>query len=77
MKKTFTVLLLSLASLIVRGAEPLPRGLSCEKPAPGRPDGRIYYYVPESLDLTKPVGLFIFLHGGGGNTPTTSRTPTT
>ena len=69
MKKTFAALLLSFASLLACGAEPFPRGLSCEKPAPGRPDGRIYYYVPESLDLTKPVGLFIFLHGGGGNTP--------
>ena len=69
MKKLLIVLSLSFASLLVRGADPFPRGLSCVKPAPGRSDGRIYYYVPESLDLTKPVGLFIFLHGGGGNTP--------
>ncbi len=69
MKKTFAVLLLSFAYLFVCGAGPFPRGLSCEKPAPGRSDGRIYYFVPESLDLTKPVGLFIFLYGGGGNTP--------
>ena len=69
MKKAFAVLLLSFASLFVCRAETMPRGLSCVKPAPGRSDGRIYYYVPESLDLSKPVGLFIFLHGGGGNTP--------
>ena len=77
MKKTFAVLSLSLASLFVCFAEGLPRGLSCESPAPGRSDGRIYYYVPQSLDLSKPVGLFIFLHGGDGNTPDDSRTPTT
>ena len=70
MKKLFILLSLSFAPLLVCSAETaLPRGLSCIKPAPGRSDGRIYYYVPESLDLTKPVGLFIFLHGGGGNTP--------
>ena len=69
MKKTLPVLLLSFAYLSVCAAEGLPRGLSCEKPAPGRSDGRIYYYVPQSLDLTKPVGRFSFLHGGGGDTP--------
>ena len=55
MKKILTVLSLSLVSLLAGAAEPFPRGLSCEKPAPGRSDGRIYYYVPESLDLAKPV----------------------
>ncbi|MBE6359113.1 MAG: hypothetical protein E7057_07700 [Lentisphaerae bacterium] len=47
----------------------LPRGLSCFSPAPGRKDGNIYYFVPENIDLEKPVGLFVFMHGGDKNTP--------
>ena len=44
----------------------LPRGVSWAEPAPGLDYGRIYYYVPEGLDLSKRPGLFIFMHGGGG-----------
>ena len=39
--------------------------LTFEEPAPGRDSGRIYYYVPDGLDLSRPAPLFIFLHGGG------------
>jgi len=39
--------------------------LTFEEPAPGRNSGRIYYYVPSGLDLTRPVPLLVFLHGGG------------
>lgn len=53
----------------VEPGKPLPRGLSCEEPVPGRSDGRLYYFVPQSIDFTKPVPLFIFLHGGGDSTP--------
>ncbi|MBQ9446690.1 MAG: hypothetical protein IJU61_08860 [Victivallales bacterium] len=50
-----------------RVGERLAHGLSMDTPAPGRNDGRIYYYVPPQLDLTKPAGLFIFLHGGSSS----------
>ena len=39
--------------------------LTFEEPAPGRDSGRIYYYVPDGLDLAHPVPLLVFLHGGG------------
>ena len=48
----------------------LPRGVSWAEPAPGLSYGRIYYYVPAGLDLSKRPGLFIFMHGGGGETDT-------
>ena len=41
-------------------------------PAPGRDSGRIYYYVPDGIDKTKPAPLLIFLHGGGSSTPDTA-----
>ena len=43
--------------------------LSFEEPAPGRDTGRIYYYVPDGVDLARPAPLFIFLHGGDRNSP--------
>ena len=46
----------------------LPKGVSWSEPAPGLDYGRIYYYVPENLDLSKRPGLFIFMHGGGAET---------
>lgn len=46
--------------------------LSFDSPAPGRDSGRIYYYVPEGTDLSKPSALLVFLHGGNGNTPDTA-----
>ena len=51
---------------------PLEYGLSCFSPAPGRENGKIYYFVPQEVDLTKPAGLFIFMHGGDRNTPDTA-----
>ena len=41
-------------------------------PAPGRDSGRIYYYVPDGVDRTKPAPLLVFLHGGGSSTPDTA-----
>lgn len=46
--------------------------LSWETPAPGRKDGRIYYYVPQGIDLSVPAPLIVFLHGGGASSPDTS-----
>ena len=51
---------------------PLPRGLSCFEPAPGRNEGKIYYFVPEEVDLTKPAPLLFFMHGGDGSSPDTA-----
>ena len=47
-------------------------GLSCFSPAPGRSDGKIYYFVPENIDLTKPAGLLVFMHGGDTDSPETA-----
>jgi len=44
----------------------------CSTPAPGRKDGRIYYYVPPATDCAKPSALLVFLHGGDGNSPDTA-----
>ena len=38
-------------------------------PAPGRKDGRIYYYIPPATDYAKPSALLVFLHGGKDDTP--------
>ena len=43
-----------------------------ESPAPGRDTGRIYYYVPDGIDRSKPAPLLVFLHGGGRTTPDTA-----
>ena len=43
-----------------------------ESPAPGRDSGRIYYYVPDGIDRSKPAPLLVFLHGGGRTTPDTA-----
>ena len=43
-----------------------------DSPAPGRKSGRIYYYVPDGVDRTKPAPLLVFLHGGGSSTPDTA-----
>ncbi len=50
----------------------LSRGLSCEAPVPGRNDGKICWFVPEELDVSHPVGLFIFMHGGDCESPDTA-----
>ena len=50
----------------------LQHGLSCFEPAPGRNDGKIYYFVPENINLDQPAGLLIFMHGGDGNSPDTA-----
>lgn len=46
--------------------------LTFDEPAPGRDAGRIYWYVPDGLDLSRPVALFVFLHGGSTNSPDTA-----
>ena len=73
----FTFILLILSCLAIaeeppRAAARLAHGLSWDTPAPGRSEGRIYYYVPPHLDLSKPNGLFIFLHGGSSSSKETA-----
>ena len=46
--------------------------LSFEEPAPGRVDGRVYYYVPDGLDMSRPAPLLVFLHGGDASSPDTA-----
>ena len=46
--------------------------LTFEEPAPERDSGRVYYYVPDGMDLSRPVPLMVFLHGGDGNSPDTA-----
>lgn len=55
----------------IAAAERLKCGLSLAMPAPGRNDGRVYYYVPEGTDLSRSTGLFVFLHGGDRSSPDT------
>ena len=38
-------------------------------PAPGRDDGRLYYYIPKGVDCSRPSALLVFLHGGMVDTP--------
>jgi poly(3-hydroxybutyrate) depolymerase len=67
MKKTFlgfAVGLLACSSGMLQAGE-----LIQETPAPGRDTGRIYYYVPDGIDRTKPAPLLVFLHGGSTRTP--------
>lgn len=33
------------------------------------PEDLLYFYVPDNYDPAKPIGLFIFMHGGDGGTP--------
>ena len=40
--------------------------------APGRDSGRIYYYVPDGIDRSKPAALLVFLHGGSSKSPDTA-----
>ena len=46
--------------------------LTFDEPAPGRTSGRVYWYVPDGIDLSRPAALFVFLHGGSTNSPDTA-----
>ena len=62
-----------LAAVLAAAATCVDAGcLSFEEPAPGRTDGRVYYYVPEGIDLSRPVPLLVFLHGGDASSPDTA-----
>ena len=62
-----------LAAVLAAAATCVDAGcLSFEEPAPGRTDGRVYYYVPDGIDLSRPVPLLVFLHGGDASSPDTA-----
>ena len=65
--KTATLLAVAGCAAVCRAGQ-----LTSEQPAPGRDTGRIYYYVPDGLDLSRPVPLLVFLHGGDARTPDTA-----
>ena len=46
--------------------------LTYDAPFPGSDTGRIYYFVPKGLDLSKPAPLLVFMHGGNRRSPDTS-----
>ena len=64
--------LLTFVGIIGLAAVATAGDLSFESPAPGRDSGRIYYYVPEGIDRSKPAPLLVFLHGGGRKSPDTA-----
>ena len=46
--------------------------LTFDEPAPGRTSGRVYWYVPDGIDLSRPAALLVFLHGGSTHSPDTA-----
>lgn len=65
----FCCALPALATTVLDDGDRLEQRLSCVVPAPGQGAGRLYYYVPRTVDLARKTGLFVFLHGGGSNSP--------
>ena len=63
---------LAMADEPPHAADHLAHGISWDTPAPGRTEGRIYYYVPPEMDLSQPAGLIIFLHGGSSSSKETA-----
>lgn len=66
--------LILLSATIGLAASPAVAGgtLTFDAPAPGRTTGRIYWYVPEGLDVSQPQPLLVFLHGGDASSPDTA-----
>ena len=46
--------------------------LTFDEPAPGRTSGRVYWYVPDGIDRSRPAALLVFLHGGSTDSPDTA-----
>lgn len=53
---------------LAKHVEPMDR-MPYFAPAPGRTEGRVYYYIPEGIDFAKPSALLVYLHGGTVTTP--------
>ena len=59
-----------LAMLLAAGASGAPSDrLASFVPAPGRTDGRVYYFVPKAVDTSRRNALLVFLHGGDASSP--------
>ncbi|MBQ7190250.1 MAG: hypothetical protein IJR99_12640 [Kiritimatiellae bacterium] len=70
MKNCFWALVLAYSVTCFAGTE--APSLTYETPFPGLNAGRIYYFVPKGLDLSKPAPLLIFMHGGNKKSPDNS-----
>lgn len=63
---------LALACTAVCFAETGEPSLTYDTPFPGLNTGRIYYFLPKGIDLSKPAPLLIFMHGGNKKSPDNS-----
>ena len=70
-KITFLVSLAVVAAYAALAATEEP-SLTYDAPFPGSDTGRIYYFVPKGLDLSKPAPLLVFMHGGNRKSPDNS-----
>ena len=59
-------------TLALNGTATESPSLTYDAPFPGSDTGRIYYFVPKGLDLSKPAPLLVFMHGGNRRSPDTS-----
>ena len=62
-KITFLVSFAAVAARMALAVTDEP-SLTYDAPFPGSDTGRIYYFVPKGLDLSKPAPLLVFMHGG-------------
>ena len=46
--------------------------LTYDAPFPGSDTGRIYYFVPKGLDLSKSAPLLVYMHGENSKSPDTT-----
>ena len=71
MKKILCLVASIAVSLAFAGTTEEP-SLTYDAPFPGSDTGRIYYFVPKGLDLSKPAPLLVFMHGGNRKSPDNS-----
>ena len=71
-RKEFKACAAALAAVVAAVASAADGTLVRETPAPDRDSGAVYYYVPPGLDVSKPLPLLVFLHGGDRDSPDTA-----
>ncbi|MBR1587847.1 MAG: hypothetical protein IJ658_05940 [Kiritimatiellae bacterium] len=69
MKRLLTFAAATVAAASMALAATKEPSLTCQAPFPGSDTGRIYYFVPRGLDLSKPAPLLMFMHGGNRKSP--------
>ena len=69
MKRLLTFAAATVAAASMALAATKEPSLTCQAPFPGSDTGRIYYFVPKGLDLSKPAPLLVFMHGGNRKSP--------